>query len=64
MTRIIRQEMYCKKCKKSYFVPVMTSTNSMMINMDPELKKKAMNGTLFKNYCPECKEELVRKVNE
>ena len=64
MTRIITKKMYCKNCKKSYEVKVLASTNSMMIQNDPELKRRAQNGTLFKNYCPVCKTELVGVKDE
>jgi hypothetical protein len=64
MTKIIKKEMYCTNCKKSYEVPVVLSTNSFMIQNDPELRKKAMDGTLFKNFCPVCKQELVNKKDE
>lgn len=64
MTKIIKQELYCTNCKKSYTVPVMISTNSFMIEKDPVLKQKAQNGELFKNYCPVCKKELVSKDYE
>lgn len=64
MTKIIKQEMYCSNCKRSYEVPVVMSTNSFMIEKDPMLKKKVVDGTLFKNYCPVCKKELESKENE
>jgi len=61
MTKIIRKEMYCPKCKKSYEVPVVLSTNSFMIEMDPKLKKRYEEGTLFKNFCPVCNCELTKE---
>ena len=64
MTKIIRETMYCKRCNKSYEVPVILSTNSFMIEHDPVLRQKVKNGTLDKNLCPVCKMELVRKENE
>ena len=64
MTKIIKKLMYCNHCKKSYEVPVMLSTNSFMIERNPVLKEQARNGTLFKNFCPVCKEELVNKDHE
>ena len=64
MTKIIKREMYCKKCDKYFEVPVLLSTNSFMLERDPELKKKYENGTLFKNFCPNCNEELSYKKEE
>ena len=64
MTRIIKKKLYCSKCNKSYEVPVILSTNSFMIQNDPVLRQKAIDGTLFKNFCPVCKEELVEKEDE
>lgn len=64
MTKIIKREMYCTNCQKSFVVPVMLSTNSFMIERDPVLKQKAKDGTLFKNFCPVCNKELVDKINE
>ncbi len=64
MTKIIRESMYCKHCKKSYEVPVVLSTNSFMIERDPVLRQKAKNGTLFQNFCPVCNQKLVRKDDE
>ena len=64
MTRIITKKMYCKHCKKSYEVPVILSTNSFMLQRDPELKKRAQDGTLFKNFCPVCNNELVGEKDE
>jgi len=61
MTKIIRSEMYCPNCKKSFEVPVLISTNSFMIERDPVLKKRYEEGTLFKNFCPVCGKELVDK---
>lgn len=64
MTKIIKQKMYCNHCKRSFEVPVILSTNSFMIQNDPVLRKKATNGTLFKNLCPRCNKELAREENE
>lgn len=64
MTKIIKKTMYCKHCKKCYQVPVMMSTNSFMIQKDPVLKQKAKDGTLFKNFCPVCNEEMVSVEHE
>ena len=59
MTKIIKREMYCKTCNESFEVPVVMSTNSFMLERDPSLKKKYEDGTLFKNFCPKCGEELI-----
>lgn len=64
MTKIMKRKLYCENCKQYYEVPVIMSTNSYMIEKDPTLKQMAINGTLFKNFCPVCKKELVRKDNE
>lgn len=64
MTKVIKQKLYCKKCKKEYEVPVILSTNSYMIEMDPVMKQRAKDGTLFKNFCPVCNEELTRGKDE
>lgn len=61
MTKIVKREMYCNKCKKNYEVGVLMSTNSYMIEKDPILKKRYEEGTLFKNFCPKCGEELEDK---
>ena len=61
MTKVIKKNMFCKNCNKYFEVPVMLSTNSFMIEKDPELKKKYENGTLFKNFCPECGKELINR---
>lgn len=64
MTKIVREIKYCKHCKKEYEVPVLLSTNSFFIERDPKLKKKAEEGTLFKNFCPVCKNEMVDVKDE
>ena len=64
MTKVIKKEMYCNNCKKVHIVPVVLSTNSFMIEKDPVLKKRALAGTLFKNFCPDCGKELVNKEDE
>ena len=64
MTKIVKRQMYCKKCDKYFDVPVVLSTNKIMLEKDPELKKKYENGTLFKNFCPECGSELGFKKEE
>ena len=47
MTKIVKREMYCKKCEKNYEVGVLMSTNSYMIEKDPILKKRYEEGTLM-----------------
>lgn len=64
MTKIINRKLYCENCKKYYEVPVIMSTNSYMIKNDPVLRKKVAEGTLFKNFCPDCGKELVNKDHE
>jgi hypothetical protein len=64
MTKIIKRKLYCESCKKYYEVPVVLSTNSYMIKNDPALRRKAIEGTLFKNFCPDCGKELVNKDDE
>ena len=64
MTKVLTKKMYCEHCKKSYEVPVLLSTNSFMIERDPELPKRAQEGTLFKNFCPVCHHELVGEEHE
>ena len=64
MTKIINIKLYCENCKKYYEVPVIMSTNSYMIKIDPVLRKKVAEGTLFKNLCPDCGKELVNKDHE
>ena len=61
MTKIVKSKMYCEKCNEYFEVPVILSTNSFMIQKDPELKKKFEDGTLFKNFCTKCGNELVDK---
>ena len=64
MTKIIKSKMYCEKCEKYFEVPVFLSTNSFMLERDPELRQRYEDGTLFKNFCPECKKELIYKKEE
>lgn len=64
MTKILKRKLYCENCKKYYEVPVVMSTNSYMLQQDPVLRKKALDGTLFKNFCPDCGKELVNKEHE
>ena len=40
MTRIIKKEVYCSKCKNNVVVPVLTSTSSFALEHDPKLKEK------------------------
>ena len=58
MTNVVRKEMYCPNCKEKVIVPVVMSTNSLMLKKDTNLRKKYENGTLFKNFCPKCGGEL------
>jgi len=64
MTKIIKKEMYCSACDKYYEVGVLMSTNSYMIEKDPELKKRYEDGTLFKNFCPVCGKELIHEKKD
>ena len=64
MTKIIKSRLYCNKCQKYYDVPVVASVNSFALERDPMLKQRMKDGTLFKNFCPNCKEELVKKDHE
>ena len=59
MTKVIKQELYCASCKKSFVQPVYMSVSSFL--MSEEEKKKMEEGTLFKNFCPECGKELTTK---
>ncbi len=58
MTKIIKMKLYCPTCQKYFEQPVVLSTSSFMLEMDPELKKRYEDGTLFKNFCPDCGGEL------
>lgn len=58
MTRVVKKQMYCSKCNEFFEVPVVLSTNSYMLEMDKNLREKYNNGTLFKNACPKCGEQL------
>ena len=64
MTVIIDKKLYCKKCKEYFEVPVLMSTNSFLIERDPELKRRVQEGTLFKNFCPKCNSEMIIKEEE
>lgn len=57
MTKIVKKEMYCSKCKKNFVVPVYMSVSSFL--MSEEEKKRLKEGSLFKNFCPECGEEMI-----
>lgn len=57
MTKIVKREMYCPNCKKNYVQPVYMSVSSFL--MSEEEKRKLQDGTLFKNFCPDCGKELV-----
>lgn len=61
MSTYQKMELYCSECDKNYLVDVLASTSSFMIQMDPELQRKAKEGTLFKNFCPVCDTELEPK---
>lgn len=62
MTKVVKREMYCSNCKKSFVQPVYFSVNSFLIT--EEEKKKLQEGTLFKNVCPDCGCELVFSSNK
>ena len=62
MTKIVKRELYCEACKKSFVQPVYMSVSSFL--MSEEEKKKMEEGTLFKNFCPECGRELSFKAKE
>lgn len=61
MSTYMQMDLYCPKCKVTERVSVLVSTNSWMIQADPELRKKAEDGTLFKNFCSSCGTELVHE---
>lgn len=62
MTKIVKRELYCSSCKKTFVQPVYMSVSSFL--MSAEEKKRAEDGTLFKNFCPECGKELVFPSNK
>lgn len=62
MTKVVLREMYCPSCKKTFNQPVYMSVSSFL--MSEEEKKKMEEGTLFKNFCPECGKELVFSSKE
>ena len=57
MTKIVQRELYCENCKKTFVQPVYMSVSSFLMSEDE--KKRMKEGTLFKNFCPECGKELV-----
>lgn len=64
MTRIIKKEVYCSKCKNNVVVPVLTSTSSFALEHDPKLKEKYLKGDLFKLVCPKCGNEIEEKEEQ
>ena len=62
MTKIVKRELYCSSCKKSFVQPVYMSVSGFL--MSEEEKRKMAAGTLFKNFCPECGKELSFKSKE
>ena len=60
MTNVVRKEMYCSNCNEKFIVPVVLSTNSIMLEKSESLRKKYEDGTLFKNFCPKCGQELEK----
>lgn len=62
MTKIVQRELYCENCKKTFVQPVYMSVSSFL--MSEEEKKRMAEGTLFKNFCPECGKELVNPPKE
>lgn len=57
MTKVLKKELYCSNCKKKFVQPIYVSVSSFL--MSEEEKKKLEEGTLFKNFCPECGKELI-----
>ena len=65
MTKIIKRKLYCSHCNKYFNVPVVLSTNSYMMDKDPNVKKAFESGSLFgANKCPICGKGLVKKDDE
>lgn len=62
MTKVINKELYCSKCKKTFVQPVYMSISSFLAS--EEEKKKMAEGTLFKNFCPQCSSELTDKEDK
>lgn len=56
MTKVTNKELFCKNCKKTFIQPVYMSVSSFLMSEDE--KKRMKEGTLFKNFCPECGKEL------
>lgn len=61
MTRIVNKKLYCENCGKSFVQPVYMSVSSFLLS--EEERKKLEEGTLFKNFCPECGKKLIEKGN-
>lgn len=62
MTKVVKRELYCSNCKKKYIQPVYMSVSSFLLS--EEEKKKLSEGTLFKNFCPDCGKELSLSSDE
>ena len=62
MPKVINRELYCDNCKKTFVQPVYMSVSSFL--MSEEEKKRMKEGTLFKNFCPECGKELSLSSKE
>ena len=62
MTKVVQKEFYCSNCKKSFILPVYMSVSAFL--MSEEEKRKMKDGTLFRNFCPECGKEFKGKTNK
>lgn len=62
MTKVMKRELYCENCRKKFVQPVYMSVSSFLLS--EEEKKRFEDGTLFKNFCPECGKELVLPPKE
>ena len=62
MTKVVKRDLYCSECKKIFNQPVYMSVSSFL--MSEEEKRKMKEGTLFKNFCPECGKELTLPPKE
>lgn len=62
MTKVVKRELYCSSCKKIYVQPVYMSVSSFLLS--EEERKKLEEGTLFKNFCPDCGKELTFSSND